>query len=67
MLNAVLLRPLPYADPDRLVLIGERGPTGAAGNVGYATFLDWRERSHSFEEMALIRSWSADADRRRRG
>ena len=57
VLNAVLLRPLPYADPDRLVLIGERGPTGSAGNVGYTTFLDWRDRSHAFEEMALIRSW----------
>jgi putative ABC transport system permease protein len=58
VLNAVLLRPLPYSDPDRLVLIGERGPTGAAGNVGYATFLDWRERSHSFDEITLIRSWA---------
>src|SRR6185295_12833514 len=57
VLNAVLLRPLPYADPDRLVTIGERGPTGSAANVGYTTFLDWRERSHAFEDMALIRSW----------
>jgi len=53
----VLLLPLPYADPDRLVTIGDRGPTGSAGNVGYTTFLDWRARSHRFEDMALIRSW----------
>jgi predicted permease len=58
VVNAVLLRPLPYASPERLVMIGDRGPDGAAGNVGYATFLDWRDRSHAFEEMALIRSWS---------
>ena len=58
VLNAVLLRPLPYADPDRLVMIGERGPDGSAGNVGYATFLDWRDRSHAFEEMAVIRFWN---------
>ena len=58
VLNAVLLRPLPYAFPERLVMIGDRGPDGAAGNVGYTTFLDWRDRSHSFEEMALVRSWT---------
>jgi len=58
VLNAVLLRPLPYADPDRLVTVGERGPTGSAGNLGYLTFLDWRDRSHTFDDMALIRSWS---------
>ena len=34
------------------------GPDGAAGNVGYMTFVDWRERSHAFEEMAIIRSWT---------
>jgi putative ABC transport system permease protein len=58
VVNAVLLRPLPYKDPSRLVLIGERSTDGSAGNVGYATFLDWRERSHSFDEMALVRSWN---------
>jgi putative ABC transport system permease protein len=58
VLNAVLLRPLPYANPDQLVLIGERGPSGTPGNVGYSTFLDWRDRARGFEEMTLIRSWS---------
>ena len=58
VLNAVLLRPLPFTDPDRLVTIGERRPSGGAANVGYTTFLDWRERTHSFEDMALIRSWT---------
>jgi len=58
VLNAVLLRPLPYADPDRLVLLGERGPTGFPNNVGYTTFLDWRDRTRGFEELTLIRSWN---------
>jgi putative ABC transport system permease protein len=58
VVNAVLLRPLPYASPERLVMVGDRGPDGAAGNVGYSTFLDWRDRSRTFEEMALVRSWT---------
>jgi putative ABC transport system permease protein len=57
VVNSVLLAPLPYADPARLVTIGERQPDSSAGNVGYSTFLDWRDRSRSFEQMAIIRSW----------
>ena len=58
VVNAVLLRPLPYADADRLVTLGARGADGSTSNVGYTTFLDWRERTHSFEQMALIRMWT---------
>jgi putative ABC transport system permease protein len=57
VLNSVLLRPLPYADPARLVLVGERATNGHASNVGYTTFVDWRDRSRGFDEMALIRFW----------
>jgi putative ABC transport system permease protein len=58
VVSAVLLRPLPYADPDRLVMVGERSPNGSPGNVGYMTFVDWRQRNHGFEDMALVRSWT---------
>src|SRR5262249_38710477 len=40
VLDAVLLKPLPYAGANRLVLIGPRDTDGSAGNVGYATFVD---------------------------
>jgi putative ABC transport system permease protein len=55
--DAVLLRPLPYADPDRLVTLGDRNPAGFSSNVGFTTVLDWRERSRSFESFAMMRGW----------
>ena len=54
----MLLRPLPYADPSRLVVVGGRGVDNRAGNLGYLTFVDWRARAHAFDELALIRSWN---------
>jgi putative ABC transport system permease protein len=48
----VLLKPLPYEQPDRLVRIGEGRP-GFLLNVSYLNFLDWRERSRVFSDMAI--------------
>src|SRR5258708_9708235 len=56
VVNAVLLKPLPYPEPNRLVHIWEgKVGEGASKNVVEPfNFLDWRERNHSFEQMAAI-------------
>lgn len=57
VVNALLLRPLPYADSDRLVMLSINSKGGDGGDTDFTTFVDWRERSRSFERMALITSW----------
>jgi putative ABC transport system permease protein len=57
VVDAVLLRPLPYGDPDRLVTVGDRAPDGTSSSVGFTTVVDWRARSQTFERFALMRSW----------
>ncbi len=58
LVNGVLLRPLPYREPGRLTIVWGKDDLGKPGNVGYATYLDWRAQSKSFEELALYRSWA---------
>jgi len=52
MVNAVLYRPLPYPEPERLVLVGER-EMGAPQTLtaAPANFLDWRERNRAFGQL----------------
>jgi putative ABC transport system permease protein len=52
MINAVLLKPLPYRDASRLVRLNEGRP-GFELNVSYPNFLDWRARTRVFEDMAV--------------
>jgi putative ABC transport system permease protein len=56
--NAVLLKPLPYADPDRLVTLWEQQGGGSLGTVAPANFADWRQQAHSFSTVAAIASSS---------
>jgi hypothetical protein len=58
VVNAVLLRPLPYRDADRLITVGERNPEqGYDQNLAATgTFLDRQEQSRSFEGMAIFES-----------
>ncbi|MBO0860517.1 MAG: ABC transporter permease [Chloracidobacterium sp.] len=52
VVNAVLLRPLPYEDPDRLVFIWGAHPQVGREVASLPDFADWREQSRSFERMA---------------
>src|SRR5205807_1047530 len=61
VINAVLLRPLPYAEPDRLVTLWERNPRRhiEQERVSPPNFAEWREQSHVFEQIAY---WSGLGD-----
>ena len=58
ILNSILLRPLPYADSNRLVAL-HQADHQQSGGVSYPHFLDWRASSHSFEAMAVYLSTTA--------
>src|SRR5512132_2139721 len=51
VVNAVLLRPLPYADADRIVRIDETEGSGGMG-VSPPNLLDFQQQNHSFENIA---------------
>src|ERR1700678_2886199 len=56
IVNAVLLRPLPYRDPAGLVLLSEHWPQFPRLSVSYLNFRDWRDQSHSFEAVGAVRN-----------
>ena len=56
LVNAVLLRSLPFPNPDRLVVLTEKDREGDRMGVSYPNYEDWRKRTQSFTEMASYRS-----------
>jgi putative ABC transport system permease protein len=60
VVNAVLLRPLPYPQPDRLVLIRERTNIFDSGSVSLPNYLDWRASQRGFTDLALFRRGDAN-------
>jgi predicted permease len=64
VVRSVLLRPLPFRDPDKLVMVYEhfRDPEDNREGFNYnavapADFRDWRAQTHGFEDMAAWRYW----------
>jgi putative ABC transport system permease protein len=55
VINAVLLRPLPYHEPDRLVTIWEESPQRGFYEmpVSFANSREWVEQNHTFEQISL--------------
>jgi putative ABC transport system permease protein len=52
----VLLKPLPYGEPDRIVRISETR-RGGHWNVAWPNYVDWRARNHVFADMAIFNTY----------
>src|SRR3954463_2557784 len=64
VIYAFLLRPLPYAKPDQLVMLQSRGvTTGNDLGVNYLDFQDWRTQNRSFSDLAFFNlHWDGNAE-----
>ena len=52
IVDAVLLRPLPYRDPGRLVVLRDRQPAVPSAPTSYPEYLAWKKETSIFEEVA---------------
>ena len=60
VVDAVLLRPLPFPDAERIVTLGETGKGEDArhgSSTSYLNFLDWKAQSKSFQAMTIFNGW----------
>jgi putative ABC transport system permease protein len=57
IVNPVLLRPLPYPDADRLVIIEEQAVDGTGGRLGFSTYADLRRGARSLVSSAAFADW----------
>ena len=53
VLNAVVLRPLPYDKPDELLFLNERSAVLDEMSISYPNFTDWRNQNHVFEKIGV--------------
>lgn len=60
LVRQVLLRPLPYFQPERLIYMRERNVSGGQFGVSYPSFLDWQKQTQAFEQVGGFRSGSAN-------
>src|SRR5262245_18322167 len=56
VVNALMLRPLPFPDPERLVWVEVNSGTNTGGQVEGGLFFDWQEQSRTLEGIAAVNS-----------
>ena len=52
--DAVLLKPLPYRNPNRIVYVWEKPPHGLRNSISAMNFLDWQRQNTVFEHLSAI-------------
>src|SRR5215468_4787928 len=55
VINGVLLKPLEYKDPDRLIRLWEKWGPFEQASLSYPNFKDWHDRNSSFQKLAAFR------------
>src|ERR1700704_2115999 len=62
IVRSVLLKPLPFTEPDKLVMVYEHFQNSDTqyNPVSYADFHDWREQTHGFQDMGAWRWWGCN-------
>src|SRR5262249_9140685 len=63
VVNAVLLRPLPYPQPEGLVWISERGPSFPSLSIAYPNFEDWQRQQTVFSHLGAYKPGSLNLTR----
>jgi predicted permease len=61
LINGVLLRPLPFGEPDRIVVLGETSPTVSSNLASPHSYIEWRDRARAFESMAGAIWWEGSS------
>jgi putative ABC transport system permease protein len=56
VIDALLIRPLPYSTPEQLVALAEAGRDHHPSSIAYPNFEDWRSQSRAFSQMAAYQA-----------
>ena len=60
LIDAVLLKPLPYPSPERLVVVSQETPNSPLAWVDYPDYQDFCRSQRSFEDLGVMREWHFD-------
>jgi macrolide transport system ATP-binding/permease protein len=56
--DAALIKPLPFADPQRLVHVTESDPESPHVNISYLDYLDWKKQNNTLASMDVFTGWT---------